>query len=77
VTLEDEDGRETPLSYDIWINTLAAYRDHPSSSGALKQLAEMLRLIIEINKHDPKTIGYLNSRANLAMKTGEFHYDED
>ena len=77
MTPKDEDGLETPLSYDIWMNTLIAYRDHPSSSGALRQLSEMVLSLIEINQHNPQTIEYLNSRTSQAINQGELTYDED
>jgi hypothetical protein len=77
VTPEDEDGLETPLSYDIWMKTLTAYRDHPSSTKSLVHIAELAKKLIEINKHNQETIQYLNSRANHAIKQGEMKNDDD
>ena len=76
VTAEEEDGVEIALTYPIWMKTCDAYIAHPSSGPVIIELATMVKTLIEINKHDSETIGYLNSRANQAMRSGELHYDE-
>ena len=75
VTVEEEDGVEIALTYGVWMKTCDFYKSHPSSTVTTKELAEMLRDLIELNKHDHDTIEYLNTRANRAMKKGQFTYD--
>ncbi len=44
------------------------YRDNRDATEATKDLALMVRNLIEINKNNPETIGYLTTRAKEALK---------
>jgi hypothetical protein len=64
------DNPVTALSYDYWVRTMNTLQAHPSSNEATKQLAGMCQRLMEINRHDPETIKYLNAEGARAMNEG-------
>lgn len=67
MTPPSHDG-PTAITHNTWVQTLTSIHNHPSSDQSVKQLAEMCLALIEINKHDPETVAYLNARASRALE---------
>ena len=61
----------TALSYPYWVKTMETLMKLPSSDPATRELAEMCLNLIELNKFDPETIEYLNSRGVQAMEAND------
>ena len=53
---------EVALTYSHWKETLRIMQEIPHRNTQL--LAGMVDDLIEINKHDPATITYINDKAN-------------
>lgn len=56
------------MTYPHWTRTMEALMVHPAATASTRSLAEICLNLIEINKFDPETIEYLNSRASQALE---------
>ena len=57
------------MTYPYWVKTMETLQTHPSSDTTHKQLAAMVLALIELNKHNPATIEFLNTRGSEALES--------
>ncbi len=61
----------TPLTHNYWVETMQTMMKHPSANETIRQLAEMVLNLIELNKFDPDTGAYLDSLGLKALEEND------
>jgi hypothetical protein len=62
---------EVALTYAHWQEAMRILSEHPDATHNEKELALMVRSLIDINRYDPETITYINEKAEQFMEASE------